>query len=263
MKSINIWKIIAALFFCLLASIILVFIDRYFPLFTINNYGEIYLVIWQVQATVASLSVLGLSLFANNLNIKIYGKKYGDIVAKSTKQLSFSYWEIMILSIILVPVNFFGVVFGSMTTVMFIFMVNSISVILLIWRNTEVLVNSEVIRNAIRKEIMEVIMRCEENRPNRFLDIQNLAAHTEELYQVKDLKCFEENLDLLHDLLNSAIEQERQDFCSIIQYRLVCIFRKVTQQGTPDYIIGLLEKAIDMAVKGEKKSSTLIINHTN
>jgi len=206
MKKNNYKKIVLTLLFVLLISFMFIWVDKYFHLIQINNYAEIYLVIWQVQTAISTLSVLGLSIFTNIFNNKIYGIKYGDIVAQSIRVLGFSYWEMMILAFVLIPANIFGVLFGSMTSVIFVFLINCIAVFELIKGNIEVLVNSDETKNSCRERILKSIGT---NKFDQY--IQNICVDTKELYQNKDLLIFEDNFNLLKKLLESAIKQSHQE----------------------------------------------------
>ncbi|HAW07929.1 MAG TPA: hypothetical protein DCW42_01985 [Bacteroidetes bacterium] len=257
MKKNNYKKIVLTLLFVLLISFMFIWVDKYFHLIQINNYAEIYLVIWQVQTAISTLSVLGLSIFTNIFNNKIYGIKYGDIVAQSIRVLGFSYWEMMILAFVLIPANIFGVLFGSMTSVIFVFLINCIAVFELIKGNIEVLVNSDETKNSCRERILKSIGT---NKFDQY--IQNICVDTKELYQNKDLLIFEDNFNLLKKLLESAIKQSHQEALTSIQYNLIKIFKTIVQQDTPEYIVGLLEYAIDIARTG-KEGNVIIYLQNN
>lgn len=241
----------------ILVYIVLIFLDRLLfynlRIIEIQNYYEVCLAFWQVQTTVATLSVLGLSIFTNIINSKIYGIKYSEIVAQSISFLGFSYWEIMILSIILIPMNIFGAVLGSMSSVIFIFVVNIIAVLVLINGSKKVLIDNKEINDFCKSLIMKSI-ESKDDHTKCFQYIKNLGAHTEELYQVKDLPTFEANLKLLHELLKISInqDQDQEMLLTHIQINLLEIYKKVVRQNESERIIEIFSETIDIERKYKK-----------
>lgn len=96
-----------------------------------GDYRSLINTIWQVQASVSLLSITLTSLIIGNLDKSIYGQKLSDVIL-IRKIYEITYWDKVIISILLSIINFLFVSHGDLEGTTFIFIISICITVLLI-----------------------------------------------------------------------------------------------------------------------------------
>ena len=91
------------------------------PIIWIGNYSDVVLTIWEVQTTIASLTVASVAFILSKIDIRYYGISIKDLLhlPRYFPKINLSFWEKLICSIILPAVTWFFVILNNMTVVVF------------------------------------------------------------------------------------------------------------------------------------------------
>lgn len=171
----------------------LIWMDKIHPKIFIVDYTAICSTIWQVQTSIATLSVLGLSLFTNFFNsFTYYGVKYKDFVRRTVNFFGLSYWDIMFITLLLVPMNLFSVLFNSLSSIGFVFGTDIVCVFYLMYKNIELLSIDENQKTILKSNLLSNY---------DIEDVYNLNVHTIDLINQNNLDEYKDNIYLYIEIL--------------------------------------------------------------
>jgi len=169
-KDLNIKYCVNLIFsICIILFPISYFINNYlinynfFRIFIINtsNPHSLLQTIWQIQAGISILVIALFTIIQSKFDEKIYGirvveclkKKRFHIVFKKCNR--FTYWDFIILSILLIPAMYPFVAYNLLLGAIFIFFVNIFLIIKVISINIEVLINPEGMQYEMKQYLID------------------------------------------------------------------------------------------------------------
>lgn len=200
---------ILAVYFYTVLSFLIAILYRFgiqnfeFPdLFYINiqesDYRSFINTVWQVQASISLLFITLTSLIIGNLDKSIYGQKVSEIIL-IRKNCEITYWDKVIISILLSIINFYFVSHGDLEGTTFIFMISIYITVLLIYDTFKLLFKLDDYESKVKIYIQENM----------------------DLFKNDDTCCNEIIERLEYDTIDSIINRRHQSMNKLVNYILL------------------------------------------
>lgn len=125
---------------------------------------------WQVQVTIALISISLTSLIIGNLETRIYGQSIKSILM-ITNKLQVTYIDKIILVILLSVINLWAIIYNSLSTLMVIFIFSVIGVLDLILDSFNILFNPAKYEYKVKKYIDNNVNMLLEEKDNDLTEI--------------------------------------------------------------------------------------------
>lgn len=164
-KSINIFKIILFLIGLILFVeiyewvITLKIIKEWFSVIFISlsnsDYRSFLNATWQVQTSIAILTITFITLILGKLEIKIFGFKLNELISLNNSKFKMNYWEKVWLNIITVAINFFYVAQANLTAVSIVFLISIILTILLLKESLDIIMKPETYEEKLKGYVLQ------------------------------------------------------------------------------------------------------------
>lgn len=198
-----------------------------------SDYRSFINTVWQVQASVSLLSITLTSLIIGNLDKSIYGQKISDIIL-IRKTYEITYWDKVIISIVLSIVNFYFVAHGIIEGVTCIFIISIIFIASLIYDTFKIVFMLESYEKKVKDYIKYTLENESETEKIRLLKlleneviysavnkdniyISNLVEYVIELQNIYFNYDINENIQLLHmNTIEQLIEYNKLDILKSI-----------------------------------------------
>ena len=92
------------------------------PIVWVSNYSDVVLTIWEIQTTIASLTLASAAFILAKIDDSYYGISIKNLLhlSRHYPKIELSFWEEIICSIVLPVVTWFFVIFDNITAASFL-----------------------------------------------------------------------------------------------------------------------------------------------
>ncbi|EOU2018723.1 hypothetical protein C5S21_14870, partial [Clostridium perfringens] len=171
---------------------------------------------WQVQVTIALISISLTSLIISNLETKIYGQSIKDILM-ITNKFQLTYIDKIILVILLSVINLWAIMYNSLPILVIIFIFSIIGVLDLILDSFNILFNPSEYEVKVKKYIDNNVRNLLEDKDNNINEIiKNIKSSSKvSIISGNIIEVDKNNKYLLH-ILGKIASGENDDINPII-----------------------------------------------
>lgn len=191
---------------------------------------------WQVQVTIALISISLTSLIISNLETKIYGQSIKDILM-ITNKFQLTYIDKIILVILLSVINLWAIMYNSLPILVVIFIFSIIGVLDLILDSFNILFNPSEYEVKVKKYIDNNVRNLLEDKDNNINEIiKNIKSSSKvSIISGNIIEVDKNNKYLLH-ILGKIASGENDDINPIINSIEECIITNIELLKDNDYI---------------------------
>lgn len=156
---------------------------------------------WQVQVTIALISISLTSLIVGNLERKIFGQNIKEILMITTK-FQLTYIDKIILVILLSVINFWFIIYNNLPGLIVMFIFSIIGVLDLIIDSYSIVFNPEKYEYRVRNYVDLNLQKALKGKVN-VLDelINNLEVNNKALIKNNNVKLLQKNIDFLFEII--------------------------------------------------------------
>lgn len=233
--------------------------------------------IWQVQGAVSLLSITLTSLIIGNLEKSIYGQTIKEILF-IRKIYNITYWDKVILSLILSIINLLFVSRGDLPATSFIFVINGLLILVIIYETFNLLFNSKKYKSRVKLYIEYKYKRYNESKEMTDTEINKFTIFSKSIFRDNDesindilqlifydvlnlidrgsIKEVESNLMLLfnlYDKRNDNINKSYMEICNLLDDKIIKIIDKLLEKNRLPYVQEILNKILSSKFKYEYK----------
>ncbi|MDF3554654.1 hypothetical protein COM99_26470 [Bacillus cereus] len=122
-----------------------------------SDYRSFLNATWQVQTSIAILTITFITLILGRLDARILGFKLTEVMLLRSNKFQLNYWEKVWLNTLTVVINFFYVAHANLTGVSIIFLISSILTISLLRESLNIVIKPEQYENEIKMYILKGI----------------------------------------------------------------------------------------------------------
>lgn len=157
---------------------------------------------WQVQVTIALISISLTSLIISKLDRKVYGQSVKEILM-ITKKLQLTYIDKIILVILLSVLNLWFIMYGILPALIVVFIISIVGVLDLIIDSYNILLNPEKYEDKVKKYINSNLIEFSKEKPNRLSKlIENIELNNKQLISLNNISALEMNITYLLEISN-------------------------------------------------------------
>ncbi|AJG91154.1 hypothetical protein I6G77_28020 (plasmid) [Bacillus tropicus] len=120
-----------------------------------SDYRSFLNATWQVQTSIAILTITFITLILARLDARILGFKLTEVMLLRSNKFQLNYWEKVWLNTLTVVINFFYVAHANLTGVSIIFLISSILTISLLRESLNIVIKPEEYENEIKMYILK------------------------------------------------------------------------------------------------------------
>ncbi|MDE7573797.1 hypothetical protein [Bacillus tropicus] len=120
-----------------------------------SDYRSFLNATWQVQTSIAILTITFITLILARLDARILGFKLTEVMLLRSNKFQLNYWEKVWLNTLTVVINFFYVAHANLTGVSIIFLISSILTISLLRESLNIVIKPEQYENEIKMYILK------------------------------------------------------------------------------------------------------------
>ncbi|HFO1031321.1 MULTISPECIES: hypothetical protein [unclassified Bacillus cereus group] len=120
-----------------------------------SDYRSFLNATWQVQTSIAILTITFITLILGRLDARILGFKLTEVMLLRSNKFQLNYWEKVWLNTLTVVINFFYVAHANLTGVSIIFLISSILTISLLRESLNIVIKPEQYENEIKMYILK------------------------------------------------------------------------------------------------------------
>lgn len=205
-------------FIKVILSTLVILIGGFICEYTINldNFPEIFYLdktkvnienlmfsMWQAQVTLSLISITLTSLILDRLEERYYGFKIKDILVLK-KRFSLNYIEKIFIVILLAIINLCFIIYSKLCILMWIFIINAIIILWLIYDTINILINTNIYDKWIKEYITSIINDGSDDEFKNIID--NIKYHNEEILKLGNTIILRNNMSFLLSQLNSFSE---------------------------------------------------------
>lgn len=154
---------------------------------------------WQVQVTLALISISLTSLILGRLEERCYGIMIKEILVLN-RSISLTYIEKIFMVILLGIINLWFIIYGNLPILMWVFVMSSLIILWLIYDTINILINPNVYEKEIKGYINNIIMISSKDEFEYVID--NIKYHNEEMLKSSKTTKLRKNIYFLLENLN-------------------------------------------------------------
>lgn len=129
-----------------------------------SDYRSFLNAVWQVQTSIAVLTITFIALILNKLETRVFGMKLNEVISLPSSKFRFlNYWEKVWLNLITIALNFFYVARADLTAVSLIFLISIVLTISLFKESLDIITKPESyeknLKNYVSQRLDEAIKK--------------------------------------------------------------------------------------------------------
>lgn len=214
---------------------------------------------WQVQVTIALISISLTSLIIGRLDRKIYGQSVKEILMLS-KKMQLTYIDKIILVILLSVVNLWFVMYGMLGALIVIFIISIIGVLDLIIDSYNILFNPEKYEEKVKEYINLNLIAFSKYQPNKLSNIiENIELNNKELIASNEVRNLEISIayliEMLFKLSNKEINKEKyfNEILLRIEKSIINTMKFSKNAGDIEIVINTINKIMNVSFDYKNK----------
>jgi len=159
---INHLRITIWIFLLLLIGIGVFCVDRFLfqlkPWFILTNYSNIVLTVWQVQATVATITIATTAFIIGRIDTTYYGISVKNLlyVSRLNSTAILSFWEKIVASVIWLAFNITSAILNNIAITFYMLVVTIVLTSMIVIECINVITKSSIFENFAKKIILEI-----------------------------------------------------------------------------------------------------------
>ncbi|HDR8183704.1 TPA: hypothetical protein QC116_003126 [Bacillus thuringiensis] len=120
-----------------------------------SDYRSFLNATWQVQTSIAILTITFITLILGRLDTRILGFKLNEVMLLKSNELKLNYWEKVWLNTLTVVINFFYVAHANLAGVSIIFLISSLLTISLLRESLNIVTQPKRYENEMKTYILK------------------------------------------------------------------------------------------------------------
>lgn len=218
---------------------------------------------WQVQVTMALISISLTSLIIGKLDYKIYGLDFKSILMISSR-FELNYIEKIMYIIILSIANLWFILYGKLPCLMIFFIMDMISIIQIIIDSYIILFNSGKYKDKIRNYLYDKINDITEKSGIKDVTmiLSTIDVHNRELITNNDIEGLNDNVDYLIDAVKNIKEkcnkENAEELNNLIESSIIYLLELMCKNGHLSLALKQVDKIIDKEFDYVNKENLVI-----